>query len=297
MHIPKIMGKFLIYLLLFAAWGASGQSDTIIFLGVNGRLVPEEKAERMKVLDVSSGSRFIVQTFEKARDKWSLQYQEKVKKEAEDRYLIAVKGSGLKGTITRQYERTDDGFYRFHEWIDNRLVKTGHSKTLFPLILHGEVTEYFDNGKCKSKSVFKDNELVSNENWLESGERYMENIFYSADSEPLYSRGMTDMHSHVREALRNSGLDLTKLEGSILIGFVIMEDGSLKGIRVLKGLNSTLDNISVLALQSLPGNWTPARIDGKPVRYFQLFPINFIHWETRFESVEFNGSTLHWDLF
>ena len=291
------MKRFLFILLLFIGRGAGGQNDTVIFLGVNGRSVTEDKAERKKELDVSSGSRFIVRTFERAGDKWSLQYQEKIKKEEEGRYLIAVKGSGLSGNITRQYERTDDGFFRFSETIDGRLVKTGHSKTTFPLILHGEVTEYFDNGKCKSKSVYTDNELVSNENWLENGDPYIDNIFYSADSEPLYSRGMTDMHRHVSQALRNSGLDISKLEGSMLIGFVIMEDGSLKGIRVLKGLNTALDNISVLALQSLQGKWTPARIDGKPVRYFQLFPINFIHWETRFESVEFNGSMLHWDSF
>jgi hypothetical protein len=291
------MKRLIIFFLLITGLAANAQKDTVIFLGVNGRLVQEETAARKKVLDARSGSRFVVKTYEKTNNKWLLQYQEKARRGNSGAFIISVKGTGMSGTFSRKYERMDNGLYRFSEVNSDRLVKSGYSKILFPLVLHGEVTEYYDNGQMKSKSVYSNNELVSNENWFENGEEYLDNIFYSADSEPLYSRGMPDMHRHVKQAFLDSGLDISNLEGSMLMGFVVMEDGSIRGIRILKGLNPELSNICILALQSLKGTWTPARLDGNPVRYFQLFPINFIQWETRFESVEFNGSMLHWESY
>jgi hypothetical protein len=75
-----------------------------------------------------------------------------------------------------------------------------------------------------------------------------------------------------------------------------METGQIEGIRILKGITPSLNTVAFNSIKTLEGKWTPAKLGGKDVRYFQLFPINFIHRENRFESVEFNGSMLHWDI-
>jgi hypothetical protein len=162
--------------------------------------------------------------------------------------------------------------------------------------LNGEVTEYYDNGNLRSKSLYRNNELLTNENWLENGDRYIDSIFYSADEEPMLSGGNAKIHQHVRQVFNDTGLDFSSVSGNMLLGFVVMETGDIAGIRVIKGLSTQLNNIAVFALQTLDGKWKPARLNGKDVRYFQLFPINFISaQENNFDYMEFDGTMIHYN--
>lgn len=275
---------------------AAAQRDTVIYTGTNGKLVTEESADRKKEVVYKQRGRVFVSSYSRQGDNWLLQYRERFRNLGDNSYRMKVKGDGISGIYIRKYEKLNDGNYRFEEVVDGNLVKKGHTREMFPLILHGEVTEYYGNGMLKSRSLYRDNRLISNENWYENGEKYIDNIFYSADSEPLYSKGMPEMHLHLKRAFLESGVDVTTVSGNMLLGFVVMEDGAIEGIRVLKGITPSLNAVAVNAVKSLKGSWKPATLDGNNIRYFQLFPINFIYRENRFESVEFNGSMLHWDI-
>jgi periplasmic protein TonB len=284
-------------LMLIVSYNAYSQRDTVIFTGVNGKLVSENQADRKKEVDFQSRGRIQITTFNLVDGNWQRQYRERIKTLKNDEFKIRAKGTSLSEQFVRRYEKRPDGKYNFSEYSSyGVLLKTGVSKSRFPLIFDGELIEYYGNQQMRSRSQYRNNELLSNENWRENGEKYIDNIFYSVDAEPLYSKGMIDMHNHVKRSFIESGLEVATLSGNLLIGFVVMESGQIEGIRVLKGITPSLNAVAVNSLNSLEGKWTPAKLNGKDVRYFQLFPINFIHRENRFESVEFNGSMLHWDI-
>jgi hypothetical protein len=75
-----------------------------------------------------------------------------------------------------------------------------------------------------------------------------------------------------------------------------MENGRLEGIRIEEGINKTLDNLALQAFHTLLGEWTPAQIEGKNVRCFQLFPINFIYIKYEYDYVDFRGGRLYWEI-
>jgi hypothetical protein len=78
-----------------------------------------------------------------------------------------------------------------------------------------------------------------------------------------------------------------------------MENGTIDGIKVLKGLGPNLNGVifqSFLSLNEI-GQWTPAKLNNQTVRYFQIFPINFIYKQLQFEFAEFRGSTLHYGAY
>lgn len=286
-----------IIFLIFYSSIAYSQRDTVIFTGVNGRLVSEDKADRKKEVDFQSPGRIQITTFNLVDGNWQRQYRERIKTLKNDEFNIRAKGTGLSEQFVRRYEKRPDGKYNFSEYSSyGVLLKTGVSKIRFPLIFDGELIEYYGNQQIRSRSQYQNNELLSNENWRENGERYIDNIFYSVDNEPLYSKGMIDMHRHVKQSFIESGLEVSTLSGNMLMGFVVMETGQIEGIRILKGITPSLNTVAFNSIKTLEGKWTPAKLNGKDVRYFQLFPINFIHRENRFESVEFNGSMLHWDI-
>jgi len=271
------------------------QKDTTIYFGVNGRLVRQEKAEIRKEIDFLSSSKLEIRTFRSDGGNWQKLYTEKISRLNSGIYRIMNKGNGIDRLLERKYEKQPDGSLHFAESFDEKLIRTGVTLKQFPLLLQGEVKEYYRNGQIKSISLFENNELINNRNWLENGEHYIDSLFYTADEEPTLFGGNTMIHHHIRQAFKASGLDFSAVTGTLLLGFVVMETGDIKGIRVMKNLNPRIDDLAVKALQTLDGDWKPALLNGKPVRYFMLFPINFISRESTFQYMEFDGFMIHYD--
>jgi TonB family protein len=68
----------------------------------------------------------------------------------------------------------------------------------------------------------------------------------------------------------------SKLEGSVFISFIVEKDGSLSNFSVGKPMQGhpVFDEEAMRVMKAMP-HWTPARIDGKPVRMAITVPIRF----------------------
>lgn len=69
-------------------------------------------------------------------------------------------------------------------------------------------------------------------------------------------------------AIRNN------LEGKVYLRFIIDVDGSVKNVKVTRGVNSEFDAEAVRAVRNMP-RWTPGMIDGVPVKSYFDLPVNF----------------------
>ncbi len=192
-------------------------------------------------------------------------------------YIIRSKGIGINGLTRRDYEKQANGSYKFSDYFNEKLMKTGYSLSKIPVILNAEVIEYYDNGNLKSKSIYKNNELLSNKNWLENGDKYIDSIFYSVDEEPTLFGGNAWIHQHVRKAFTDTGLDFSSVSGNMLLGFVVMETGDIAGIRVIKGLGSQLNGIAVSALRPLMANGNPPGSMAESSDIFSFSPSTLSH--------------------
>ena len=271
------------------------QCDTVIYTGINGRLTSEENADTRKTILYHASSKIEIITSRKQEKKWLVTQKEHITPEKENIFRIVNENEKKSTPVVRHYDKQQDGSYLFREYSNKNLIREGKTMQLFPIILDGECVEYYDNGKLKSRSVYASNELVSNLNWLENGDKYIDSVFYSVDEEPLLTGGDAKMRQHVLQAFRNTGLDFSSVSGSLILGFVVMESGEIKGVRVMKSMGEQINKIAVFALQTLIGKWTPASLQGKPVRYFQLYPINFILKESTFHYMEFNGAMIYYN--
>ena len=282
-------------LLILIAYPATCQNDTTIYFGANGKLNPSGEIQSKREIKFKKSAK-IESTVSVLTDVgWNKSFTERIEIDREGIYHIRQIGEGKGVTFDRRFDPQSDGTFRFTEYREGEKLRTGITLSKMPLVLHGEVTEYYRDGKIRSVSQFRNNELISNQNWLENGEKYIDNIYYSVDEVPLLSGGTGRLHQHVLEAFRNSGIDFTAISGNILMGFVVTEDGKMEGIRVVKGLTPQLNGVAVSALKTIMTSWKPAQLNGKTVRYFHLFPINFISREVLFQSLEFDGSMLHYD--
>ncbi|WP_372948994.1 energy transducer TonB [Mariniphaga sp.] len=290
--------KYLAHILFFfLPLFLSGQNDTVLFFGPNGKMNSGENPVLKKEIKYRGKNRVRINTEKLADDgSWTFLFTERVRRKSTELFHIRIKGQEFSEQIERRFEPQSDGTQIFTDLQNDQIKRTGLTQSKIPLIFHGKLTEYYPNGNVKSISVYENNELISNQNWKENGDNYIDNIFYSVEREPRFLRGTQALHQHVLKTFKESEVDLSQMEGRLVVGFVVMENGEIDGIRIERGLGLDLNNLALTAFHTLRGEWQPAMLNGESVRFYQLFPINFIYRKFDFDYLEMRGSMLYWEI-
>ena len=169
--------------------------------------------------------------------------------------------------FTRSFEPVGSGVYYFEERRRDKLLRSGYSSSHIPLSLEGEVREYYPDGTLKSESVYHQNMLVSNRNYNPDGTEYIHDIFYSTDQPPLYSKGNMFFRNFIITRINQYEVPVLDVNDVVVIGAVILETGELTGVRLVKGRLRDINGFFVESMELLPGSWSPAFLNGEPVRY------------------------------
>jgi protein TonB len=64
------------------------------------------------------------------------------------------------------------------------------------------------------------------------------------------------------------------LQGKVLCEFVVNKDGTIVDVKVVRGIDRSLDNEAMRVIKSMPA-WKPGRMNGKAVRVKFTLPVNF----------------------
>ena len=285
----------ILYLVLLPLAGQEGNH----FYGVNGEPVKsQEDAIELREVKQKSGKKYVIRFYLRKKEKWNLIKKEKIRVTGEEELRIRLYENKLfPETYYRSMQAISPDSYFFKETRLEQIIREGESSSYLPLHLEGTVEEYYPNGQLKSKSIYRNNQLLSNENWLPDGSPYIDSIFYSADAEPEYKLGNLVFRSHVMQSLIAAEIDPGKIEDQVVIGWVIMENGKLEGAIPLSGKSRGLNQLLANAISDLPGTWEPAKLNGEPIRYFMSVPINFMQREVMVQDLEFSGGMLHYDVY
>lgn len=65
-----------------------------------------------------------------------------------------------------------------------------------------------------------------------------------------------------------------KIEGRVIVGFVVNEDGSISDVEIKKSANPMLDKEALRVVSAMP-KWVPGEENGKPVKTSYNIPITF----------------------
>ncbi len=284
--------------LVLFCWPLHAQTESF-FYGVNGEpLNRSEQAIEQKEVHQRSENRYVVKTFRRDGEKWEQTLKEKIKVAGNGTLRIrAYQDRLFPDKYNRFMQTIQPGSYDFTETRLEKILREGSSSSFIPLHLEGKVTEYYPNGTLKSRSIYKYNQLVSNENWLPDGTRYIDSIFYSADTEPEYKMGNEFFRKYILQKLAASEIDLSQIEDVVVLGWVVMEDGQVDGVIPLRGRSRSLNQLLAESISELPGEWEPARLDGRPVRYYMSIPLNFIQRDVTFQDLEFSQGVLHYNIY
>lgn len=64
------------------------------------------------------------------------------------------------------------------------------------------------------------------------------------------------------------------IQGRVTVKFTIDQEGNVKDVKVLRGVEASLDKEAVRVISSSP-KWKPARHNGEPVAVTYVFPVVF----------------------
>ncbi|HEC44242.1 MAG TPA: hypothetical protein ENI20_15580 [Bacteroides sp.] len=285
-------------LLLHLCCLSTAQVAGTYYFGPNNKPLDNEAGARTKLdIIIKDEFSFQVESFRMKETGWSPVSVDKVKIRSEDKYGIRRYVSKvLQEKITRIYEMSADSIYTFTDHYMGKIIRTGESSSKIPLVLENNVTEYHPKGNKKSESNYRQNQLISNTNWLPDGEKYIDNLFYSVDSDPVYPGGTRAIHTYLYQYITDKISHTGKLLGTVLVRFVVMENGKISGVLIESGIEPSLDRVVAEAVSNLPGKWKPGELDGKQVRCSLTVPVNFlrVHEGRMFDFLDYSSGMLFW---
>ena len=84
-----------------------------------------------------------------------------------------------------------------------------------------------------------------------------------------------NMSSYLQKNMRYpSDARENNIQGKVVVGFVVDEEGRVNNCSILKGIGGGCDEEALRIVKEMP-NWKPGKIEGKPVKVYFTLPIQF----------------------
>ena len=92
---------------------------------------------------------------------------------------------------------------------------------------------------------------------------------------PIFKGGGQGLEKWIQENLQYpADAAKAKIEGRVIVEFVIDKNGAVTNPRVVRGINDVFNNEALRVIKSLP-RWTPGQAHGKPANTRYTYPVTF----------------------
>ena len=109
----------------------------------------------------------------------------------------------------------------------------------------------------------------------EEPEPVVEQIFDVVEENPEFIGGMAKLYEYLGKNIQYPEMAKENgIQGKVFVQFVVWKDGTIKDVRVVKGVHKTLDSEAQRVVKSMP-KWTPGRQRGTAVNARFTLPIKF----------------------
>ncbi|MBQ7420933.1 MAG: TonB family protein [Prevotella sp.] len=115
---------------------------------------------------------------------------------------------------------------------------------------------------------------IINANILQSNPQE-EVVYESAEKMPEFNGGINALFNYLSTSIHYpKDAEKNKIEGRVLVNFIVEKDGSVSHVEVQQKAYPTLDQEAVRVVKEMP-TWKPGTNKGKPVRVKYALPIMF----------------------
>ena len=106
-------------------------------------------------------------------------------------------------------------------------------------------------------------------------EQSKDRVYDVVEVMPKYKNGIADLMEYLSKNVRYpEEAQKKKIQGKVIIHFIIEKDGSVSHVKVANAVHPLLDAEAMRVIKAT-GKWTPGTMKGKPVRVSFHLPIIF----------------------
>lgn len=100
-------------------------------------------------------------------------------------------------------------------------------------------------------------------------------IFTTVEQMPMYPGGDGALLGYFRDNIHYPTVAAENgVQGRVVVGFVVERDGSITDVKILRGVDPSLDREAMRVVKSMP-KWTPGKQNGSAVRVKYQVPVSF----------------------
>ena len=139
-----------------------------------------------------------------------------------------------------------------------------------------EINIDYETYKGLVDAVIIDEDYFDNETGVSEADEEVSIPFQLVEIKPRFNGGDANEFSEWVNAHLEYPEELYEkdIQGRVTLQFTVEADGSVTGVRVLRGVDPSLDKEAVRVVSASP-KWQPGLIKGKPVRVTYTFPVIF----------------------
>ncbi len=138
--------------------------------------------------------------------------------------------------------------------------------SILTLLLLSSWTIYCQEKKDEYKAFMKDG--------IEYKTNGKDTIFI-VDPMPEFKGGLEELSKYISSNVKYpKAARKARIEGKVLVSFVVAVDGTIKNCRVTKSVNPKLDKEALRLVNNMP-KWKPGKQNGKAIPVSLVLPINF----------------------
>jgi len=265
---------FTLLTLLFFTSVAFSQKDTIIYYSKLGKVITDTtKSLYCDKVKKATEKVCFLERYTHQKNKWvHVDDDRKMRKLNDTTFLIFSKITAPKDTIFRVIKKIKSGYF-IKDKQNKVLVATGVSRMIIPLVKEGHwVNKYQLNNKPQSEEDYNANQLIGNKRWKVTGEEDISDALDCAETDPQFQGGSEALKKFLSTNTAYPGRSYRRgEEGIVTAQFIVMEDGSINGVEIVKSISPSLDAESIRVLKAMP-KWIPGQIEGKNVRVILQIP-------------------------
>ena len=100
-------------------------------------------------------------------------------------------------------------------------------------------------------------------------------IFTVVEQMPMYPGGDAALMGYLRDNIHYPTIAAENgVQGRVVVGFVVERDGSITDVKILRGVDPSLDREAMRVVKNMP-RWTPGKQNGSAVRVKYQVPVSF----------------------
>ena len=100
-------------------------------------------------------------------------------------------------------------------------------------------------------------------------------VFTVVETMPEFPGGQQELMEFLSSNVRYPGAAMENgIQGTVYIGFIVNENGGTENIRVLRGVDPSLNQAAISAIEQMP-KWTPGKQRGEYVKVNMTIPVRF----------------------